>query len=158
MTNVDRDSSRTVDPRVLVHRLGDRRQLQRAFRGLAGGMTATELRRIGRLPDDVFDALVEGLGDPNPRIRWWCIQILDHVPDERAISAIAPLLDDPVDRVRRNAAHALGCLTCKPSADSSLPDHLLARLAELADSDPSLKVRREAATAYRCRLEALADT
>jgi HEAT repeat protein len=121
-----------------------------SLRGLAGGVTATQLR-AARLSDAAFDALVEGLGDPHPRVRWWCIQVLDHVPDPRALAAIAPLLDDPVPRVRRNAAHALGCVTCKPEWQGGLPDGATAKLARLAADDPNAQVRAEAARAISCR-------
>src|SRR5262249_40018576 len=87
-----------------------------ALRALTGGLTATHLRSA-RLSDAAFAAVVEGLADPNPRVRWWCLQVLDHVPDGRAIPFVASALDDPVPRVRRNAAHALGCFACKPEWD-----------------------------------------
>ena len=121
-----------------------------SLRGLTGGVTSTHLRSV-ILSGAAFDALVEGLADPHPRIRWWCIQVLDHVPDPRALAAIAPLLDDPVPRVRRNAAHALGCVICKPAWEGALPDGIADKLARLASDDPSPKVRAEAAHAISCR-------
>ena len=60
----------------------------------------------------------------------------------RALSAILTALDDPVPRVRRNAAHALGCVACKPNWDRGLPDSALQRLSELAANDPNGKVRK----------------
>ncbi len=93
---------------------------------------------------------MEGLQDENPRTRWWCVQILDHVPEPRVIDAIATVLDDPVARVRRNAAHALGCVACKPAWAGGLPDEAVRKLKALAASDPSPKVRAEAATALAC--------
>jgi hypothetical protein len=56
-----------------------------------GGVTMTHLRAV-RPTKKVFEALIEGLRDPNPRVRWWCVQILDHSPDPQAIAAIAPML------------------------------------------------------------------
>jgi HEAT repeat protein len=125
------------------------------MRDLVGGVTATELRTVV-LTDAAFEALVEGLRDPNPRIRWWCIQLLDHVPDHRAITAIAGMLDDPVPRVRRNAAHALGCVVCKPEWSVGLPVEVVSKLSAVADDDPNDKVRAEARVALalpatRCR-------
>ena len=122
----------------------------RALHGLAGGVTATHLR-TAVLTEAAFAAVTEGLSDPNPRIRWWCVQVLDHVPDERAITAVAGLLDDPVPRVRRNAAHALGCLACKPAWSEGLTADVVATLARIASDDPNDKVRREAAFALSCR-------
>jgi hypothetical protein len=90
------------------------------MRGLVGGMGATELRRV-QPTERAFEGLTEGLRDPNPKIRWRHIQILDHVPDARAATAVAELLDDAVPRVRRNAAHALGCVACKPMWPANCP-------------------------------------
>lgn len=115
-----------------------------ALHALAGGVTASHLRTT-RLSPGAFDAVIEGLQDPNPKVRWWCIQVLDHVPDERAVNAIAALLDDPVPRVRRNAAHALGCVACKPEWSAGLTLDLIARLTDLFTNDPNHKVRHEAA-------------
>lgn len=148
------EPDRLRELRDLVEQLGDKSRRIEAMRALMGGVTATELQKIEAIPQDVFDALVEGLRNPMPPVRWWCVQLLDHVADERAIQAVAVLLDDPVDRVRRNAVHALGCVACKPTADPALPDELLSRISDLATNDPSAKVRREALHALACRLDA----
>lgn len=88
--------------------------------------------------------------DPSPQVRWWCIQVLDHVADERSLEAIAGALDDPVPRVRRNAAHALGCVACKPTWDGQLADETIRRLMDVAECDPNPKVRAEAHAALSC--------
>jgi hypothetical protein len=121
-----------------------------AIRWLVGGLTATELRRA-RPTDAAIAALISGLSDPNPRIRWWCGQLLDHVPDDRAIAALVPVLDDPVARVRRNGAHALGCIACKPAWSGELPDAAIATLQKLAEGDANPKVRTEASLALHCQ-------
>jgi len=126
-----------------------------AIRALVGGLGARELRAVVVEPE-VFDAIVDGLRDENPKIRWWCLQLLDHLDDERAIDAIATCLDDPVPRVRRNAAHALGCFACKPSWDGALSPAIHVRLARLAESDPNAKVRAEAGRSLLCRPTAAA--
>jgi HEAT repeat protein len=138
----------------LVQRFRRGDGVREAMFGLAGGWTATELKGL-RLSDPAFDALVEGLGDPHPKVRWWCIQLLDHVADVRAIAAIIPLLDDPVPRVRRNAAHALGCGACKPEWSGTLDATTVHTLERLATSDENARVRRDAsitlnATLGRC--------
>jgi hypothetical protein len=135
--------------RTLVQRLASTPLRLDAMRELAGGVTATELRQV-TISDDAFAALCEGLEDSNPRVRWWCIQVLDHVPDHRAVAAIAGALTDPVARVRRNAVHALGCVVCKPTWAGRLPAGVLDRIVEIAASDPSEKVRTEAQLALRC--------
>jgi HEAT repeat protein len=120
------------------------------MRALVGGITATELRRA-QMSEAAFEALRAGLSDPNPTIRWCCVGILDHVPAPRALTAIAELLNDPVPRVRRNAAHALGCVVCKPDWCGELPVDVTAVLAQLAEADPNAKVRAEARRALTRR-------
>jgi len=130
-------------PDELVQRLASKRDRNDAIRALVGGLTATELRSV-HVDDATIDALARGLADPNPVVRWWCVQLLDHVPDPRAIDLIVPMLDDAVARVRRNAVHALGCAACKPTADICLAAETRARIRQLAESDPNGKVRDEA--------------
>jgi HEAT repeat protein len=128
---------------LLVQDFGRRGREVATISALAGGVTATHLR-TAVLTEAAFTAVVEGLSDTNPRVRWWCVQLLDHVPDPRAIGAVARLLDDPVPRVRRNAAHALGCVACKPEWDGVLPDAVVETLTSVATGDPNAKVRAEA--------------
>jgi HEAT repeat protein len=125
---------------------GDGDAIREAMLELAGGWSATVLRDA-KLTDAAFEALVEGLSDPHPRVRWWCISLLDHVPDIRAIGAIEPLLDDPIPRVRRNAAHALGCLACKPEWCGAVAPGTVAKLEALAAHDENARVRRDASIA-----------
>jgi len=139
-----------IDERELVQQLASKIHRVAAMRALVGGVTATELRNV-KVNDRAFAALRDGVGDPNPQVRWWCIQLLDHVADTRAIAAVARALDDPVPRVRRNAAHALGCVACKPDWQGSLPPQITAALARLANGDPNPKVRTEAQRALECR-------
>jgi HEAT repeat protein len=144
----------------LVQRFATKDGALDALRGLTGGVTATHLRRV-QLDQGAFDALVGGLSDVNPRIRWWCIQVLDHVPDPRAAAAVLPLLDDPVPRVRRNAAHALGCVACKPSVrlvEVGQGDDVATALARVVADDPNEKVRAEARRALAARGAAPAPT
>ena len=134
---------------LLVQQFGRRGHEVEALRGLAGDVTATHLREA-QLTPAAFDAVVDGLADKNPRVRWWCVQVLDHVPDPRAVEAIVSLLDDPVPRVRRNAAHALGCVACKPAWSGARSAPVTEKLFELATQDPNMKVRSEAAYALAC--------
>jgi HEAT repeat protein len=139
-----------VSERDLVQMLATAETRLDAMRALAGGITATELR-AARVSDAAAQALIEGVADPNPKVRWWCIQLLDHLPDERAIAPLSDALHDPVPRVRRNAAHALGCIACKPTMTDPLPGATLETLARIAVHDPNAKVRAEAALALHCR-------
>jgi HEAT repeat protein len=132
----------------LVQRLrGTGEEIVGAMTELVGGYTATAMRRIRTLPEPAFAALVEGLHDPHPRVRFHCLNVLDHVADPRVFDAIAPLLDDPVPRVRRQAAHSLGCTICKPDWCGTLPPGTVAALERLASDDPNARVRRDASIA-----------
>jgi HEAT repeat protein len=146
-----------VSPSELVQSLADKSTRLDAMRRLIGAVNTRDLRAV-EVGDAELQALVDGLSDPNPRIRWWCVQLLDHVPDPRAVVAICTVLDDPVPRVRRNAAHALGCLLCKPAWDRSLPSDVLGRLTSMAAADPNAKVRAEARQALACQPARAAST
>jgi HEAT repeat protein len=132
-----------VDERELVQRLAFKEGRVETMRALMGAVTATELRRSTTSPA-TFDALVEGLGDPHPQVRWGSLALLDHVPDRDTNGVVAPLLDDPVPRIRRLAAHALGCDGCKPDLCLEVPEPVVERLEVMAAEDPNGKVRMEA--------------
>jgi HEAT repeat protein len=134
----------------LVERFADRTQVVAVLQALYGTLKGTQMRSV-RLPPATLDALAAGVGHPHPRVRWWCIQVLDHCDDPAAVVAVVPALDDPVPRVRRNAAHALGCVICKPAWDGSLPPGTLDRLVAMAESDPNAKVRATARHSLACR-------
>ena len=129
--------------------LGVPTQRATAIRELVGGVGATELRHASP-SRQAMQALIDGLRDPNPRVRWWCVQLIDHLPDERALRALVPVLDDPVPRVRRNAAHALGCVACKPAWNGQVAASVVEKLAEMSANDPNPKVRQEANRSLAC--------
>ena len=114
-----------------------------AMRALIGGVNARQLRSV-EVCEASLHALIDGLSHQNPQVRWWCVQLLDHCSDSRAIDAVVPMLDDPVPRVRRNAAHALSCTTCKPAWSGEVPGAVVRRLEAMMHSDPNRKVRDEA--------------
>ena len=84
----------------LVQQLASKRVSQRRDQGARRRSHGHRAGAPVRVDDTTIDALARGLGDPNPVVRWWCVQLLDHVPDERGIDLIVPLLDDPVPRVK----------------------------------------------------------
>lgn len=133
----------------LVQLLGVPDQRVAAIHELVGGIGATELRRAKPSPH-TMQALIHGLRDPNPQVRWWCVQLIDHLPDDQALDALVPVLDDPVPRVRRNAAHALGCVACKPAWDGQLAAPVIKKLAEMSVGDANAKVREEARRSLAC--------
>ena len=118
----------------------------RAMEGLVGGCTSTAMRKIRTLPKKSFATLVEGLHDPHAHVAGFhCLGLLGARP--RVLDAMTPLLEDPVPRVRRQAAHSLGCTICKPDWCGTLPASTVATLQRLADSDPNARVRRDAGIA-----------
>jgi hypothetical protein len=119
------------------------------MRALVGGINASELSKLS-VSDAVRDALIGGAVDPHPKARWWSLQLLDHLPDPAVLQVIAQALDDPVPRVRRQAANALGCRMCKPDWDGALPTQIADKLAQIAASEVNLKVRAEARAALAC--------
>lgn len=130
-----------LTPRQLVDLFADKTIRNRAVVALLGGITATELRRVKVTPE-AKAALIEGLKHPNSKVRWWCIQLMDHVADE---SYLQPLLEaaqtDPTPKNRRHAIHALTCTVCKPNR-SALDIDIRAELAEIAMADSDESVRK----------------
>jgi hypothetical protein len=68
--------------RELVERLAVKSERLEAMRALVGPLTATEMRRSTTKPE-TFAALVGGLDHPHPQVRYWCVALLDHLPDRR---------------------------------------------------------------------------
>lgn len=96
-----------------------------------------------------MDLITDGaLGHPSPVVRRLCIQLLDHVIDERGIPVLVKALNDPVPRVRRHALHALTCDRCKPHA---IDADVLTPVLERARRDPNDKVRFYAVAALQAR-------
>jgi HEAT repeat protein len=130
-----------LSPDQLVDLFADKTQRNTAIVALIGGITATELRRV-KVSEAAKAALIAGLKHPNSKVRWWCIQLMDHVADE---SYLQPLLEaahtDPTPKNRRHAIHALTCEICKPNRDALDIDirSELATIAEL-DSDDSVRI------------------
>src|SRR5688500_7614480 len=104
-----------LSPNQLVVLFADKVHRNPAILALVGGITATELRHV-KITQVVKEALILGLKHPNSKVRWWCIQLMDHVADE---SYLQPLLEaayfDPTPKNRRHAIHALCCEICKPN-------------------------------------------
>jgi HEAT repeats len=131
------------DPRALVQRLPAQGHRARRHAGAdwwSDGDRAAISRgdaRGVRRPD-------RRVSDPNPRVRWWCVQALDHIPSPAPVEIISRALADPVPRVRPNAAHALNCAACKPEWDGTLPEGVEDKLQRLVSEDTNRKVREEA--------------
>jgi hypothetical protein len=93
--------------------------------------------------------VVDGLTDKNPRVRWWCVQVLDHVrfacrrsnrePPRRPGTASASL--------RRTCARVCGLQARVERRPGPL---VTENLIGSAAQDPNMKVRSEAAHALAC--------
>lgn len=88
-----------------------------------------------------LDALVEGLSHPDPQVRLWCADLMDHLADERCSDPLRSALNDPSPDVRRHAVHSLGCQRCKAAP---LELDVVRLLRERALHDRSIRVRRVA--------------
>jgi HEAT repeat protein len=130
-----------TSPTDLVAAFADKSRRNAAIVALVGAIDANELRRV-RVSDEAKAALIAGLDHPNAKVRWWCLQLMDHLADESYRGPILRKLSDPVAKVRRHAIHALTCAPCKPRRARlavRVEDALRAALA-----DPDAKVRGEA--------------
>jgi len=79
---------------------------------------------------------------PNPKIRWQCLTLLDHLDGDESVPVfIDALLGDPVPRVRRHALHALSCDRCKTAP---LCVDVVPVVAKCLHNDDNAKVRRQA--------------
>ena len=149
-----------------------KREIAAAWFELAGRLDLDELSRalaVGRRKavavrdvmlntgtlTTLVDALLVGVRHHNPSVRYICAHAMDMFADERCTGALAKLMDDPVPRVRRIAVHSLGCDDCKVTplqamgtgVNSPFGRDVVARVVEMALSDPSIQVRRHAAYA-----------
>lgn len=133
-----------LNPSELVDLLADKKIRNEAIRVLIGGLTAGELRRV-KVSDEVKAALIAGLKHSNSKVRWWCVQLMDHIADE---SYLIPLLEvaqtDPTPKNRRHAIHALACPVCKPNRQRLNID-IRSELEAISQDDSHATVREMAA-------------
>jgi HEAT repeat protein len=133
-----------LSPSQLVDLFADKSQRNQAILALIGGLTAGELRRV-KVSPEAKAALIAGLKHPNSKVRWWAVQLIDHIADE---SYLEPLLEvaytDPTPKNRRHAIHALACPVCKPN-HQRLQIDIRGELEVIAYSDSDASVRAMAA-------------
>jgi hypothetical protein len=133
-----------LKPSQLVDLFADKRQRNGAIRALIGGLTAGELRRV-QVSAEAKAALIAGLKHNNSKVRWWAVQLMDHIADE---SYMQPLLEvahtDPTPKNRRHAIHALACPVCKPNRQRLNID-IRDELEAIAQNDSDASVRAVAA-------------
>lgn len=120
-----------------------------AIVALVGVINARALR-AARVPPEAKAALVAGLEHPNAKVRWWCLQLMDHLADESYLEPVLSRLSDPVAKVRRHAIHASSCGACKPNRQP-LKIEIGAALRTVLETDPDERVQEEARMALEVR-------
>ncbi|MFN8493308.1 MAG: HEAT repeat domain-containing protein [Caldilineaceae bacterium] len=107
--------------------------------------TSMALQQAG---PSAIPALLAGLTHTHPRVRRACVDIIDHGgygADGRCITALLPLLHDPVPHIRRAVWHTLFCERCQDVTKCAvLPTEKLdqvALLIEVGLHDPNPKLR-----------------
>src|SRR5262245_52905347 len=126
----------------LIDALADPKRRNQAIVDLVGAINANDLRRV-RVRPESRAALISGLDHPNAKVRWWCLQLMDHLADESYLEPILAKLSDPVAKFRRHAIHALRCGVLKPNRQP-LAVRIEAALLQVLQSDPDHRVREEA--------------
>jgi HEAT repeat protein len=149
-----RDEERRLDAATLAETWfdlaenGDRYALWRALavskRRLEAARTVMQADR--ERYSGYVAALIDGLSDPNPRLRFEFAHALDNFGDASCIEPLRHLMRDPVPRVRWMAMHALTCHACGSDSCADDPE-LLAEIALHARADESIKVRQHATIA-----------
>ena len=90
----------------------------------------------------VLEAAIRGLRHPNPVIRRYAADLMDHLGNDVCVPPLLDLLNDPVPNVRRQAVHSLSCQRCKATPLSvNMTDILIDKML----NDPNQRVRGEAA-------------
>lgn len=131
----------------LIDAFADAKRRNQAILDLVGALNANDLRRAQVSPE-AKTALISGLDHPNAKVRWWCLQLMDHLADESYLEPILLKLSDPVAKVRRHAIHALSCGACKPKRQR-LAIRIGSALRAALETDPDQRVREEARLALR---------
>lgn len=96
------------------------------------------LLRLGPL---AAAAARRGLRDPCAQVREYCCMVLDHLMDVESVPLLIEALDDPAERVRLAAAHALACDRCKDGSCRPEAAAVLPRAIALLAADESAHVR-----------------
>jgi len=97
------------------------------------------------ITDEILAQLMSGVDHPNPRVRFECAHLADHIDDARCFEILFRLCHDGVPRVRAEALHGLACEQCK---SCPLPVDSVVLLVEAALHDPSDKVRDRMVTTF----------
>jgi HEAT repeat protein len=97
---------------------------------------------------EALEALIAGTKHSNWWVRRGCADLMDHLADDRCVTSLLQLLQDPVVAVRRLALHALSCQGCKACP---LQVDIITLLIDRATRDESIRVRRAAVHQLGCQ-------
>jgi HEAT repeat protein len=98
-------------------------------------------QRLLRLGPQSAQAARRGLGHQQAQVREYCCMVLDHLMDAGSVPALILALDDPAERVRLAAAHALACDRCEERRCCADAETVLPRALALLAEDESAHVR-----------------
>jgi HEAT repeat protein len=96
------------------------------------------LREGGRA---TLSAMKQAFNHGDWRVRRECVGYMDHHADETCVRGLIKALQDPNQKVRRNAIHSLSCDRCKPSPIAS---DVIPFIIGVIENDRSIRVRRSA--------------
>lgn len=147
-------AARTADSAGLAEQwfaLAEAGDLDTLWKVMGVGKTRSEAAQAIMIADrpryDRFvGTVIEGLGHPNGRARFEYAHVLDSFGDERCVTPLRALMNDPVPRVRWMAMHAITCHACGGVTCPDDPE-LVAEILHHLHHDESIKVRRHAAIA-----------
>ncbi len=98
-------------------------------------------QRLLRLGAAASRAAADGLAHQDAQVREYCCKVLDQLMDAGSAGPLALALNDPSDRVRLAAAHALACERCKEGGGRPDAEFVLPRAIALLRGDESAHVR-----------------
>ncbi|HUZ54656.1 MAG TPA: HEAT repeat domain-containing protein [Streptosporangiaceae bacterium] len=98
-------------------------------------------QRLLRLGPQASVAARRGLRHPRAQVREYSCMVLDHLMDAESVPLLIAALDDPAERVRLAAAHALACDRCKEGCCRPEAAAVLPRAIALLAGDESAHVR-----------------
>ena len=70
----------------LIELLANKHRRNEAILALVGAINGSDLRKV-ELTAEARAALIAGLRHENALVRWWCLQLIDHLADGRDFRA-----------------------------------------------------------------------
>jgi hypothetical protein len=116
------------------------RRVERAL----SGPVARALKKKRPLPKAALeDVQLGAIKHPDPKMRRWCLFLLDHYANDESMAVFAEALNDGVAVVRDAALHSIACEPCK-DGELCVTD-VVPLVIDLLESDPQAELRLKAA-------------